>query len=453
MKNKLRIIAILLMVQMLFVSVAAGVFADEMLGDAGDPAVAEEVVTEDASAGEAVESAEALNADVAAPTVTLTGTTAKVTWGESLAVTDVSEYVSANGAWTLVTSVKPADGQLSADFTGLAGGKTYGFTVKTADGESDKAQVTLPLAAPNNFQAFPSYQSVLLAWEPSAGAEKYNVYRDGVLLTSVTGVAHTGADGVAYLTWTDTNNSKDTTYKYQMTAVSGTTESARTAEMSAARVRIAYYKCKFRASAKLESHDKAKKKHTFKKGQTITAEGYSQGKYQFYYKGNIYHAMWFRMKNTSCKAGVGYSKNAYDKQYHGDYIVAENYVNTSNSGKSYGSKTKYLIWISLYSQRLFVFTGSKGNWKVLYSWQCNTGRASTPTPTGFSKDIWNTATRHSSHRWWSCFSSWNSIHGRNKGDAKLGKPISNGCVRIENANAKLLMKLNKKKLHTKVISW
>ena len=480
MKSKVRIISILLIVQLMLASVAFSVYAagEDVQGDvqnteqvdlATDNADSEGVNTsvseQNADGSEAADSAEKIDGavqsegtkveetTVAAPTVTISETTATVKWEEDVAVTEAKMY-KYDTDWVLSESKVIAAEEKSVDFTNLEMDTKYGFTVTTADGESLKTEKTIVknLSVPKSFEAFPSYKSVFLVWEPVAGAESYEVYKGSSLFKKIAESKlekRTASDGTEYLIWFDKDNKKDKTYKYKIKAVAGNAQSEFTDVKKAARIRTAYYKCKFKASVRLYSHDSAKKGVTFKKGQTITAEGYGTGAYEFNYKGHPYEAKWFRMGKTKSD----YSKNAYNKKYHGDYIVAENYVNRSNGGKSYSSKTGNLTWISLYSQRIFVFEGKKGKWRLIKSWQCNSGKASSPTPTGFKKDIWKTFTRHSSHKYWSCFSSFNAIHGRNSNDAALGKPVSNGCVRTNNDDAQWFMKLNNKKLHAKVLSW
>ena len=288
------------------------------------------------------------------------------------------------------------------------------------------------LQTPANFKALPGHQSVLLKWDKVANATKYIITRD---------------DGIKYETaetqYYDedvkkTEKENDVVYSYTVQAVNGTEQSAPTAASEkVGRVRTAYYKCTFRAGVKLKSHDKAKKAHKFKKGDIVYAEGYGTGAYKFRYNGRPYEAKWFRMK----KVKVLYKKNAYTAE------VAENYVNQGG----YKSPTRYLIWISIYSQKVFLFEGRAGEWKCIREESCNTGAGKSPTPTGFNKKIGKQMKRYSSHKWWSCFSSFNAIHGRNKNDAKAGKPISNGCVRVSNEMAQWIMKNCKKK--TKVIAW
>ena len=70
----------------------------------------------------------------------------------------------------------------------------------------------------------------------------------------------------------------------------------------------------------------------------------------------------------------------YTQKYNMDYAngLKESYIN----GKGYSSKTKYLVWVSRQNQKVYVFSGSKQNWKLIKTFICGTGKDSTPTPTG-----------------------------------------------------------------------
>ena len=286
--------------------------------------------------------------------------------------------------------------------------------------EEEPAPAPAP-AAPAMIGAFPDYQSVTVRWQPAANATSYTVYRN---------------DGAAWTTtatsYRDTAAAKDVTYSYYVTATGEGGTSAPSASAAGARVRTAYYYCTFKGSAKLKSHDGAKAKITFKKGQTVVAEGFSQGSFKFTGpNGRPYEAKWFRMK----KVKGDYARNAYVNGY-----TAEAYVN--NGG--FASPTPYLIWINIYSQRVFIFTGSAGNWHLVNTgtdggqgWLCGTGKAKFPTPTGMNKKLHKKMKKYSKHKWWNCFSGTNAIHGSNgkKELKKLGKMISNGCVRVTNDQA------------------
>lgn len=301
-------------------------------------------------------------------------------------------------------------------------GTTYTFEL-WLDGATEYAKTTEATTAPAapTLYAYPAYHSVYLAWTPSNTATKYVLYRnDGAVL-----------DAGSATTYLDANNAADTTYYYQVVAFNGDVASAPSNAASGERVRTCYYKITFKKAVTLTSHDGTKTKNTFRKGQVVYADGFAQGMYQFDYAGHRYHAKWMRIKSPS----GNYSRNAYVNG-----VTPTLYVNQVG----YGSPTGYLIWISLYSQRVYIFQGSAGNWTLINhdaygneGWQCGSGKAKTPTPTGMNKSLHKKMKKYSKHKWWNCFSGNNAIHGSNgqKEIKKLGKLISNGCVRVTNEQA------------------
>ncbi len=54
------------------------------------------------------------------------------------------------------------------------------------------------------------------------------------------------------------------------------------------------------------------------------------------------------------------------------------FVNSMN----YDSDTNHLVWVSLYTQRVNIFTGYKGHWELKESFPCSSGVNETPTTTG-----------------------------------------------------------------------
>ena len=134
--------------------------------------------------------------------------------------------------------------------------------------------------------------------------------------------------------------------------------------------------------------------------------------------------------------GQSYTKNDYTTQ------AKEYYVNS----KGYKSSSKYLIWISTYTQRVNVFEGSKGNWKLIRSEKCVTGKMSTYTPLGefkVSKKKYAHYYGRNFYKYLTYFRGDNKMHtrpARRKGgkylNATMGKPLSNGCVRLTDSLAK-----------------
>ena len=55
--------------------------------------------------------------------------------------------------------------------------------------------------------------------------------------------------------------------------------------------------------------------------------------------------------------------------------VKEDYINK----KGFSSKTNYLIWVSIFTQRVNIFKGKKGDWEYVRSFRVTTGRYDHPT--------------------------------------------------------------------------
>ena len=303
------------------------------------------------------------------------------------------------------------------------------------DPETPEEPAEEPEPDPVSITAFAGYNSVVLKWNKTGEAENYRIYRKNSTEDQFSLIGTVADNGSVTYTFRDANAAKDAIYNYYVTAVKGEKESEHSNTVTSSRVRTIYYRITFKNGITLKSKDKAKKKATFGKGTTVYAEGFNKGYYIFYYGGRTYNVAWNKIKG----AKADYRTNAYGVEVDND--TAEDFVNAGR----FSSKTKYLIWISLYSQRVFVFQGSTGKWNCIKSWQCNSGRASTPTETGLSRKLYAKYKKNSKHKYWSRFSRNSAIHGRNKKDAKLGKPISGGCVRVDNDNALFVMKSIPKK--------
>ena len=79
------------------------------------------------------------------------------------------------------------------------------------------------------------------------------------------------------------------------------------------------------------------------------------------------------LKYSQLKGGVK-AKINIKKDY--TRSVKEDYVNRMG----YTSSTKYLTWLSTYTQRVYTFKGSKGKWVLIRTDRVTTGRFSHPTP-------------------------------------------------------------------------
>lgn len=72
----------------------------------------------------------------------------------------------------------------------------------------------------------------------------------------------------------------------------------------------------------------------------------------------------------------------FTMDYNIDYSLEtkEAFVNVNG----YASSTQYLLWINRHTQKVNIFTGSKGDWTLFRTYRCGTGAPSTPTPVGIT---------------------------------------------------------------------
>ena len=122
-----------------------------------------------------------------------------------------------------------------------------------------------------------------------------------------------------------------------------------------------------------------------------------------------------------------------------DYSPEEKEIFVNHMG--YSSETSYLVWISKSVQRVNIFTGSRGSWKLIRTCIVGTGAPSSPTPSGVFKvtgrqEGWYTnnytvkpVVRFKGGGY--AFHSRLYWPGTEKlKDASIGFPVSHGCVRM-----------------------
>ena len=110
--------------------------------------------------------------------------------------------------------------------------------------------------------------------------------------------------------------------------------------------------------------------------------------------------------------------------------------------QGYSSKSQYLIWVNLTYQRVNIFEGSQGNWKLIRTCLCGSGKPSTPTIKGvfavtYKQNAWNYGSYYCGPvvRFYSGFAFhsrleyWPMGSGRFY-DGRIGFPISHGCLRM-----------------------
>lgn len=113
--------------------------------------------------------------------------------------------------------------------------------------------------------------------------------------------------------------------------------------------------------------------------------------------------------------------------------------------KKRGSATNYFIAVDIKNHRTMIFKRSGGTWKLSKNWVCSTGAPGSPTPTG----NWTVGIKgYSFGEGYTCyyytqfwgdylFHSVKYYQGtRTIKDGRLGKDVSEGCVRLDIKNAK-----------------
>lgn len=319
-----------------------------------------------------------------------------------------------------------------------------------------------PTGPVTNLKLHPSYKSILLTWNCVADAKEYAILRSTSYDKGFKEIARVEGTRGWYADWKANGTEGDFAvakrYYYRVYAISQSNAWSKGIWINGIPVRPMYEYITFKASATLGPHNSSGRTHTFRRGQTVIAQGFGGGKFIFWYKGTLHYANYVRVKNcrasyqtNSISKSQSYSgkwaKQAYaaaDKtqsvtDFNGikcyDKFTAEHFVN--GSGK--GSGTKYLIWVSTVHQHVYVFQGSKKKWKLIKDWECATGAGESPTPTGFDKEIERKVYDRHGVNWWCPFQTWNSIHGKLR-SWYMGGPASNGCVRNFDENAKWIYK-------------
>ena len=126
--------------------------------------------------------------------------------------------------------------------------------------------------------------------------------------------------------------------------------------------------------------------------------------------------------------------------------LKEKFVNQNG----YSSSSKYLIWVSTYTQSFSLFTGSTGNWKLLRAGKVATGKALTPTSSRICRITKKEAAWSYENGTYQApvvyFYGGNAFHSRlhnsdgSIADATIGKPVSAGCVRMYDEDIQYIYK-------------
>ncbi len=277
----------------------------------------------------------------------------------------------------------------------------------------------------------PSPGAVKVTWGKSADATGYYVYRGGTKVATIKDNTKT-----SYSITHKPGNYVNYVYRvvpYKVTKWGTLNAAYRKDHVATAaavrKVRPMYYKLTIKSKVTLKSHKGPSRSLTLYAGNVVYADRFTSGRYVFDKNGSTFY-----MARERAKSRVA----DYTKSFNYSKADAEYFINTKyKDGK--GSPTGKLFWVSTYTQHVYYFVRSNKRWVLKNHWECATGKASTPTPTGLygNKAVWQHVRSHHGLSWWTSFSSWNSFHGK-AGSWTLGSPASSGCVRNSNTNAKFI---------------
>ena len=142
---------------------------------------------------------------------------------------------------------------------------------------------------------------------------------------------------------------------------------------------------------------------------------------------------WMSFSNVEVSTANFYTTEDYPQNFKEYYV---------NKMRNCTSSTSYLIWVSLYTQRINIFKGSKGNWKLIRTGPIASGRNPCPTPVEVTKILYKTT--QWSYQYYYChhvsvFDEARGFHSRptryaSDGggicDWSIGFPASAGCIRL-----------------------
>ncbi len=151
---------------------------------------------------------------------------------------------------------------------------------------------------------------------------------------------------------------------------------------------------------------------------------------------------YIKVISSGVKGYVNYSAVSVSTK---NYTVYEDFSNidkdTFVNAKGYSSNTDYLVWVNVERQKVNVFLGSKGNWKIEKVFDCATGANKTLTPTGeythtLKSDGWYNPGYYvrpvlyiDTGRGLAFHSILHNPNGSIQ-DGTLGRPASHGCIRM-----------------------
>ena len=134
------------------------------------------------------------------------------------------------------------------------------------------------------------------------------------------------------------------------------------------------------------------------------------------------------------------TKQRYNSKKHYTDAEVTSFINDSglnSKPKKVGNRPRRMIWVNTYNQRVYLFKGKKGKWKIEKNHLASTGAGKINTPFGFNRVTSKWDVKDATGTKWWCIFNGVGIHANLRAGGKdLGKPSSGGCVRILTQYAK-----------------
>ena len=332
---------------------------------------------------------------------------------------------------------------------GLDNGTTYTFQVVATDSstepatvvESNEVSAKTVATRPGKVTGLKwthDYASVNLTWNKVEGADGYIVYRNGTEICKEKN-----------LNWNQVKEQKETkktvTWRVRAMERKGTSLANYTFEVVAFKYKDATKNIdtalKSKKKAKVEkcspcralyatftpkrsgyaykSARGKKKGMKLKKGKKYIAKGFVCSRFRVCKSDNSGKVYFYPRVMGNNKKLIYSTKISYTHKEAADFV--------NHMGLKSGSK--YLVWVSLYTQHIYFFKGSKGKWKPIKgkNWEISSGKLMSCTATGNWK-VFRKWRKRRGLSYWTNFYSQVAMHSWGNPSC-FGVPHSGGCVR------------------------
>ncbi len=228
---------------------------------------------------------------------------------------------------------------------------------------------------------------IKVTWDKVAGANKYYVYRNTKAtrpskpLKTVTGTSFSERrKGGSYYYWVQAASTTDA-------AASDFVKSGKVTAGNYLAIPVRNYWFTATAKKRIPIYKSAKSKKVIgylPKGKTVVIKKkspkvvaqYGVVKRVYFDDKNLKKKGWVNFKSIKLKNHVAGKSNDWSRS------VKENYVNK----KKFKSSTNYLIWLSKYTQKIYVFkrASKHSKWVLKKTYRCSSGTFAHPTPTNMN---------------------------------------------------------------------